>query len=607
MGKIKQSTFIQTFLILNLAARRRIYSLIILQATLGLFDLAGIAVIGVLASLAVVGIQSANSEGIISQILDTLQLAELSLQSQVAILGLFAAALFISKTLLSLIFSKKALSYLGNLGAQISSTTISKFFSQPLNRISNENPQMNIFSMTSGVDAIMLGVIGATITAGSDFFLMVLMVLAIGIVDPILSTILIITFSTVGFLLFKRLKNKAQAIGEHGTQLTIASNRKISDLMYTYRESFVSDTRVNSISRIQSDRFQLGKVMTEKAFMPNITKYIFEILLVLGALLLSAYQFLISDANAAVATLTVFIAAGSRIAPAALRLQHWALQLRTSLAAAKPTLSLIENLQDVTELDKKELQPVFNHIGFQPKLELNELDFTRNDESNFKLTDINLNVAEGEFVALVGPSGSGKSTLTDLMLGLLRPESGDIFISGVSPIDAISTWPGSISYLPQEVHIIEGTIRENVARGFDCVDSFDEQIYEAIADADLLDFVEGLPLKLDTILKDNGVNLSGGQRQRLGIARALFTKPKLLIMDEGTSALDGETEWNVTKTLTDVRKKLTLIVVAHRLTTVKSADRLFYMKNGKIIARGTFDELRNEIPEFETQALRMGL
>ncbi len=607
MKKFKNSTFYEALLMLHPSARTRLKWMIFFQGALGIFDLAAVAVIGLLASLAVRGIQSSPTEGILFEIITKTNLNSLSFQSQVALLGLLAAILFISKTILSVIFVKSSLAYLGKLGSETSSNAIARFFSQPINKIVSENPQLNIFALTSGIDAIMLGVIGASVTAIADVTLMVFMITALSFVDFGLSISLIVVFSILGYSLFRKLKIKAFEIGQKGTQLNVSSNQKIMDLIQTYRESFVSSTLANSVYDIQSDRHALGKVMVEKAFMPNITKYFFEIVLVLGALLISAYQFLISDASAAVATLTVFLAAGSRIAPAALRLQHWALQLKTSLAAAKPTLLLLKSVKEVKPVSSALTLPNYEHFGFIPSIEVQDLHFSHSDNLNFKLSGLNLNISEGEFVAIVGPSGSGKSTLIDLMLGLLQPENGTIKISGVPPADAITKWPGAISYLPQEIHIVSGNIRENVSRGFSGGTHVDKEVTQALEAADLNDFVLALPLGLESELGNGGSNVSGGQRQRLGIARILFSHPRLLVMDEGTSALDGETEWNITQTLTNSRRNMTLVIIAHRLTTVMAADKIYYLEDGDIIACGTFDELRKAVPDFELQAKRMGL
>jgi ABC-type multidrug transport system fused ATPase/permease subunit len=180
-------------------------------------------------------------------------------------------------------------------------------------------------------------------------------------------------------------------------------------------------------------------------------------------------------------------------------------------------------------------------------------------------------------------------------------------ISGLSPSDAITAWPGAISYVPQDILILDGTIRENVALGYPMEIVSDEDVWAALGNALLSEFVNALPKKLDSHVGDRGVNLSGGQRQRLGIARALFTKPKLLILDEATSSLDGKTESAVSQAIQAMHGEVTVITIAHRLSTVKNADRVFYLENGHLVAKGTFLEVRKLVPDFDEQAKLMGL
>ena len=207
----------------------------------------------------------------------------------------------------------------------------------------------------------------------------------------------------------------------------------------------------------------------------------------------------------------------------------------------------------------------------------------------------------------MGPSGAGKTTMIDLLLGILNPDSGSVLISGVSPIKAITKWPGAISYVPQDVVITAGTIRENISLGYPIEVATDERILNCLSSARLDDFVLRLPNGLDAKVGEKGTTLSGGQRQRLGIARALFTKPLLLVLDEATSALDAETEASVSQAISDLIGETTVVVIAHRLSTVRKADVVFYLDDGKLIANGTFAEVRAAVPNFDSQAKLMGL
>ena len=197
--------------------------------------------------------------------------------------------------------------------------------------------------------------------------------------------------------------------------------------------------------------------------------------------------------------------------------------------------------------------------------------------------------------------------MVDVLLGVLDPDSGSVRISGVTPLEAIAKWPGAIAYVPQDVLVTNGTIRENVALGYPLEAATDVLVNDAISIASLTDFVASLPEGLDTQLGERGAKISGGQRQRIGIARALFTKPKLLVLDEATSALDGGTEESISTDIHNLKGSTTVVLIAHRLSTVRDADLVLYMDKGEIVARGTFEEVRNSVPDFDRQAKLMGL
>jgi ABC-type multidrug transport system fused ATPase/permease subunit len=249
----------------------------------------------------------------------------------------------------------------------------------------------------------------------------------------------------------------------------------------------------------------------------------------------------------------------------------------------------------------------FDYPGFTPEVDISGVSLAYPGSRRLALDDVNLEINTGEIVALVGPSGAGKTTLVDCLLGILDPDKGKVLISNEPPLYAISKWPGSIAYVPQDVVVINGTIKENVAMGYPSSSYADESIWNALNVAHLDEYVNSLPDGLNSSVGDRGTKMSGGQRQRLGIARALFTKPHLLVLDEATSALDGETETRISDSIQQLRGTVTVVIIAHRLSTVKNADKVVYLKEGRVMAQGNFNEVRELVSDFDRQAKLMEL
>ena len=195
----------------------------------------------------------------------------------------------------------------------------------------------------------------------------------------------------------------------------------------------------------------------------------------------------------------------------------------------------------------------------------------------------------------------------DLLLGVIKPNSGSVLISEVPVAEAITYWPGAISYVPQDIKIANGSIRSNVGLGYPDNVATDDRVNRALETAHLSELVASLDQGLDSQTGEKGSKLSGGQRQRLGIARALFTSPKLIVFDEATSALDGETESLISDSIHSLKGKVTVVLIAHRLSTVREADLVVYLESGEVKATGTFEEVRAQVPNFDHQAKLMGL
>lgn len=577
------------------------------QIVFGMLDLLGVALVGVLGALAVSGVEARPPGDRVSQVLRLLNMENLSLQQQATLLGLLAAFVLIAKTIFSMIFIRKTLLFLSYRGAQLTSLLVQKLFSQSLLSVQKRSNQQTLYALTTGVTAVSVGVIGASVNLVSDVSLLVIMGIGLFVVDPVMAGSALALFGFIAFALYRFMQVRARLLSRSTTELGILGNERIIEVLNSYRETLVRNRR-NYYARLISEiRGKIASATAELSFMPYIGKYIIEVSIVLGAILVSALQFATQDARHAVATLSIFLAASTRIAPAVLRLQQGLVSIKSNLAQGGPTLELIEEIglsgliQDTTDAVD------FEHTGFVPEVAVRNVSLTYPMASNPALKSINLDITPGQVVAFVGPSGAGKTSLIDVLLGVISPDSGEILISGYSPISAISKWPGAIGYVPQDVVISNDSVRNNVSLGFPPEDSHIPFVVESLEKAQLIELISSLPDGMDSYVGDRGTKLSGGQRQRVGIARALFTRPRLLVLDEATSALDGETEELISNSIQMLRGKVTVVLVAHRLSTVRTADRIFYMEDGEVRAAGSFEEVRAQIPNFDKQAKLMGL
>lgn len=586
--------------------RKKVYVATAFQVLLSILDLLGVALIGVIGALSINGIQSKKAGDRVEQLLSILNLQNFTFQTQVAILGLLATGVLISKTILSILISRKILNFLSSRSAQISRKILKKFLHQDLTNVNKYSQQEIIYASTYGVQNLTTGVIAATTNLILDASLLAILFTGLAVVSPSLAISTLLTFLVIAIVLNYLMRNKAFSLGSEEMKFSVESNEKIWEILNTYREATVRNTRDYYADEIGKIRLKVSSAIAQKIFMPYIGKYVMEISMIVGALAITGTQFYFYDATTAITGLTLFMAATTRIAPAILRIQQGLVQIKNYLGNSAVTielLSLRENPNNIFQI----FDGMREGGEFEATVSLDRVCFKYESDSKFEIKDLSLEISHGEHIALVGPSGSGKTTVVDIVLGVVSPSSGSVRISGHNPIIAFSKWPQNVSYVPQLTIISNRSLRENILLGLPIEPESDAKILRALEKSGLENLVDSFPEGLDTILGDNGFRLSGGQRQRIGIARALYTSPTLLVMDEATSALDATTEDGITKTLLELKTEITMITIAHRLSTVRNADRVYYLNNGAIEAQGTFEEVRALVPNFDNQANLMGL
>lgn len=602
-----------------LAERKRVllFAAAIFQVSLGLLDLLGIALIGLVAAVAVSGITPASLPDWAEDFLDSAGLGSLTISQLSVIIALTAVLVLVAKTAISALMTRVITRFLAHRQADLSVTLAREFLQRPLTQVQRWTTSEATYALGQGVSAATVALLGSAIIIASEIFLFVIIGVSLFIYDPILTLVAAVFFSTIVFILHRVLGRASARNAEEIKNTSIDTLSVVAEALSTYRETTVLNRRDLYISRYDGIVTKYATASANNAYIIEIPKYILEASLYIGALLLGVVQFITKDWSAAATTTALFLAAGTRVIPSMLRLQGAGITIRNAAIMAQPTFYMFDSLQQpldrgidegsaqITERLHRSIES--GYLGFTAEVDVRNVSLRFPDSSTPVIDNVSFSVPRGASAALVGSTGAGKSTLADLVLGVLSPDSGEILVAGVSPRSAINTWPGAIAYVPQNVALIAGTVKQNVALGIPVTEIDDNLVWEALRRAHIADFLSGHREGLDTWIGERGFKLSGGQRQRLGIARALYTRPSLLVLDEATSALDAETELAIIETLAELEGQVTTITVAHRLATIRHADQILYLDQGRICARGSFDEVRRESADFDNQATLLGL
>jgi len=578
-----------------------------IQIALNFLDLAGVVLIGVIGAMTINGSASRPPGDRVNRVLEFLYLSNLDLSKQISILGVIAAIFLVAKTILTIYLTRRTMFFLGNRGSIITKELIYKILNQSYQDIQKRSMQENVYVVTDGVSNITNGIISAAISLTADIILLLIMLIGLFFIDIKIALLTILVFGSISLILYKLTHVRAKTLGNKQMHLSIRSVEMIQEIIGSFRELVVGGRRSFYSQEIGKSQKSLAQNQAELSFLPTISKYVLEVTVVIGFLLISAVTFSQNNASRSVAIISVFLAASMRIAPAILRIQQVSISIKSAAVRALPTISLIESFSNQNIIKDKVNVFANTHNGFIPQISIKNVCFTYDGNSTETLKNINLEIKTGEVIALVGKSGSGKTTLADIVIGVLTPQIGEVMISGIKASDASRNFPGAVSYVPQDVFIANGTIRSNICLGFKINEISDSEIWQALEKAQLFDVVNKLPDKLDSLIGDRGSKLSGGQRQRLGIARALITAPKLLVLDEATSSLDSQTELNVAESILNLGGDTTIVIIAHRLSTVQKSNTVVYIDDGEIKSVGSFNKVRSDIPNFDLQAKLLGI
>lgn len=417
--------------------------------------------------------------------------------------------------------------------------------------------------------------------------LSVLMVAA----SPLAAIAALAWFGCGSLVLQRVLHRRAGALGRLSLEQGLRTFHAVVHPVGGAKEIMLRHRAQVFVDELEHARRASARTSLQQSFLTDLPKHVMELLFVTGLTATTVLIFALEPSSSALVTLAVFVACATRMLPSLVRIVAATNTVRYGMPSTELVVDDLHEFQDA-------LAPAPGRHLPAGDIRVEGVTFTYPGSSTPAVQDITIDIPRGSTLAVVGPSGSGKSTLVDLLMGLHVPQAGRITVAGRDILDDLPAWQVGIGMVPQDVWWMSDTLAANIAFGVPPDQRDDARLLAAVERAQLADVVASLPQGLDTMLGERGSRLSGGQRQRVGIARALYEQPDLLVFDEATSALDNLTEHRVTQTLGSLHGQTTLVVVAHRLSTVVGCDQLVYVDGGRIAARGTFEEVRRASPEF---------
>ena len=565
------------------------------QLLINLSDIIAIGLITIIGSLASNYIIGTEPETWIKSLINFFNLTNISIETLIIYNLSIVVFLFIFKSIFTSLSMLQIMKFLSKRQVEISINLINKITSAKYSWLKKQNSQKIIYTATDGVHSLISGVLGNLASLISDITLFAMIVLIIFVINLETAVFIAIFFSLVLYGSGKYTQKLSLKFGTSYAETSVANRNSLTSLLNSVREITLTGNQKFFTRNLDKNLQINSEARGLSAWVQQLPKSIFEIALVIGAFALLLFQFRNSNFGEALTLILVFLVASGRLIPALMRIQSSTILIRSHQAGAEMVMGLIDELSKENGSDGLDSRQF--DLSTAPSIKFNSVSYSFKDGLAPIIYDFSFEIMPGQLVALVGPTGSGKTTLIDLMLGIYTPDSGSIdFKTEKSILKPNSI--RNIAYVPQMPVLIAGTIRENIEFGDTKVDDNDKKLQNVIKNSGLDSVVGKLPMGLETSLDQIGNIISGGELQRISIARALYLNSKFIVLDEATSALDGSMEKNITDHLNSLKKYATIVVVAHRLSSIKTADVIIYLDSGKIKGAGNFLDLQNKLPDF---------
>jgi ABC-type multidrug transport system fused ATPase/permease subunit len=571
------------------------WALVTLRALTGLLNVVGIALIGLIADTAV---SLGTGGGRIT--LAGITLPKLS-QVDLLYLVVFVLLVFALKATLALLLTWRLTNFIAGVERENSQIIADHLLRGSLENVRRYSKAEFQYAVTASTTFAFTGILNNVAIFCSEGFLLVVVAATFFVVNPIAAVVALVYFGLILVIIQLVIGRSLKRAGREAVSGTVETTGVVSDTIDTFREISVLAKQDLFLHRISTSRGQLARSGAVLTFLAGMPRYIVETALMLGVVAFVAQQFLSGELATGFATIGVFLTGGVQMMASLLPLQAAAGSIKQNVEQAELAQRLITEGRSaavvettLTIVAPKELESLEKHNPLD--VVIDGANFRYPGDETDTLHDVRLTVTAGQHIAIIGPSGAGKTTLVDLILGLIHPDSGSVRIGGIEPNDLRKIRPGAVSYVPQKPGMVSGTIAENIALGIE-PELIDRALLDrVIDDAYLREFIDSLPSGVDTSVGKQVDALSGGQIQRIGLARALYAQPRLLILDEATSGLDAGSEAFVAETLGRLDGKVTVIVIAHRLSTVQHSDIVHVVEDGRITASDKFKTLRASVP-----------
>lgn len=489
-----------------------------------------------------------------------------------------------------------ASTYLSRILAKSLADEATRISDQTLIRVLKRGPEMteslgnqNIsIAMGAGANSLIVGTIGSTALLFGEIITTTVIFVGLFVVDIALGLSMITCLVLAGIIIHRFSNKLPRMIGQRLMRDTADFNSKVVDSLKIVRELNLVSKDAQFVESFSDLHSRLSRNWARLAYIPNYSKYMMEISALLTIVLIGTLQLIFRDFSSAITFLGIGLISLSRVLPSMLRAQANLFSLKLAEGQSQQFIEILNRLK---ETQAEQIEDNVSNSRFEARVEISNVHFSFNSQSRATINGLNLVIEEGERVAITGVSGAGKTTLLELIMGFLTPDTGSISISNASPSRAYKIWPGSISYVPQTPHVFKGNVLENIAlvpREF----ADRERARVCLEDVGLSSKEKPVGLNLDTELDEDGFNLSGGQKQRLVFARALYTAPKLMILDEPNSALDYESESVLLSLIKAMDKETTVIFVTHRKESLTYFDKVLFFEQGELFSNS--DEIRKK-------------